>query len=59
MVLPVVMWNEMSSGLYQRAAIIAIIESALILSIVAVAALVLRIDLRGGAARQSAKRGVK
>ncbi len=58
-VLPVVMWNEMSSGLYQRAAIIAIIESALILSIVALAALVLRIDLRGGAARQSAKRGGK
>ena len=44
-VLPVLMWNEMAGGTYQRAAIIAIIESAIILLVVAVAALVFRVNL--------------
>jgi iron(III) transport system permease protein len=44
-VLPVLMWNEMAGGTYQRAAIIAIIESAIILFVVAAAALVFRVNL--------------
>ncbi len=44
-VLPVLMWSEMSSGSYQKAAIIAIIESLLILAVVVVGALGFRVDL--------------
>jgi iron(III) transport system permease protein len=44
-VLPVLMWGAMESGSYQTAAILAIIESALILLVVGLAALVLRVNL--------------
>ena len=45
-VLPVLMWSEMNAGAYQKAAIIALFESTLILVIVAVGSLVFRVDLR-------------
>ncbi|MFC9335966.1 ABC transporter permease [Arthrobacter sp. NPDC057009] len=44
-VLPVLMWGAMEAGSYQTAAILAIIESTLILLVVALAALVLRVNL--------------
>lgn len=44
-VLPVLMWGAMEAGSYQTAAILAIIESALILLVVGLAALVLRVNL--------------
>lgn len=44
-VLPVLMWGAMEAGSYQTAAILAIIESTLILVVVGLAALVLRINL--------------
>ncbi len=44
-VLPVLMWSEMSAGSYQKAAIIAIVESLLILAIVIVGAVGFRVDL--------------
>ncbi len=44
-VLPVLMWGAMQAGSYQTGAILAIIESSIILSVVTVAALVLRINL--------------
>jgi iron(III) transport system permease protein len=44
-VLPVLMWGAMEAGSYQTAAILAIIESTLILLVVGLAALVLRVNL--------------
>lgn len=44
-VVPVMMWNEMSAGDYQKAAVLAIVESSLILAVVTVAALVFRVNL--------------
>ncbi|WP_406020622.1 iron ABC transporter permease [Nocardioides sp. NBC_00850] len=44
-VVPVLMWNEMSAGAYQKAAALAIIESTLILAAVTIAALVFRVNL--------------
>jgi iron(III) transport system permease protein len=44
-VIPVLMWGAMESGSYQAAAIIAIVESATILLVVALAAAVLRVNL--------------
>ena len=44
-VMPVLMWSEMQAGAYQKAAIIAIVESLLILAIVVVGAVGFRIDL--------------
>ena len=44
-VLPVLMWGAMQAGSYQTAAILAIIESSLILLIVGLATLVLRVNI--------------
>lgn len=44
-VLPVLMWGEIESGSYQRAAIVGMVESAIILAAFLVARYVLRVDL--------------
>ena len=44
-VVPVLMWSEMAGGDYQKAAILALVESSLILVVVTIAALLLRVNL--------------
>ena len=44
-VVPVMMWNEMSAGDYQKAAVLAIVESSMILVVVTIAALAFRVNL--------------